>query len=238
VHVSVKSQILILRTGFDDIQNYDKDGWYYITELHKFVNGGMSDMSFIDSVSGIVNRGCHNPPCATGEVDGLLDRRANFESILAAVGLPSVVIEERPPSTLPPVSSSINAPQVPIPSIATPDVSSSMLTQLIDELKHKQEILEQKVLFYPNVYGVNVKSDIYTFDSLLDSLAYAVDVGYDGKFFYTNNSSLKYGLVNLAAFLSQSITESIYYNACEEFHLDSIGTKYAISNSCGQFGNR
>ncbi|KAL7478358.1 hypothetical protein ACHAW6_004124, partial [Cyclotella cf. meneghiniana] len=185
----------------ESVQNYDKDGWHYVTELHKFVNGGMSEMSFIDSVSGIVNRGCHNPPCATGEVDGLLDRRANFESILAALALPSVGIGERPPSTLPPFSSSSNVPPVPIPSTATPDASSPMSTQLIDELKYKQEILEEKVLSYQNI------------------------------------SSLKYGLVNLAAFLSQSITESIYYNACEEFHLDSIGTKYAISNSCGQFGN-
>ncbi|KAL3786230.1 hypothetical protein HJC23_002481, partial [Cyclotella cryptica] len=221
----------------ESVQNYDKDGWYYLTELHKFVNGGMSDMRFIDSVSGIVNRGCHNPPCATGEVDGLLERRANFESILAAVGLPSVGIEKRPPSTLPPVSSSINAPQVPIPSLATPDISPSVLTQLVDELKQKKEILEQKVLSYTNLYGIKVQSETYTFESLLESLAFSVDVGYAGKNFYTNSSSLKYGLVNLAAFLSQSITESISYDACEEFHLDSTGTNYAISNSCGQFGN-
>ena len=32
-----------------------------MTELHKFVNNGMVDMSFIDAISGIVNRGCHNP---------------------------------------------------------------------------------------------------------------------------------------------------------------------------------
>ena len=44
-----------------DVQSYNKDGWYFMTELHKFVNNGMVDMSFIDAISGIVNRGCHNP---------------------------------------------------------------------------------------------------------------------------------------------------------------------------------
>ena len=40
-----------------DVQNYNVDGWYYKAELHKFVNSGMKDMSFIDAISGIVNRG-------------------------------------------------------------------------------------------------------------------------------------------------------------------------------------
>jgi hypothetical protein len=30
-------------------------------ELAEFVEGGMQGTSFIDAVSGIVNRGCHNP---------------------------------------------------------------------------------------------------------------------------------------------------------------------------------
>ena len=30
-------------------------------ELRKFVEGGLKDRGFIDAVSGIVNRGCHNP---------------------------------------------------------------------------------------------------------------------------------------------------------------------------------
>jgi len=47
----------------------------------------MMGNAFIDAVSGIVNRGCHNPPCVTGTVDGVADRRANFESVLTAMGL-------------------------------------------------------------------------------------------------------------------------------------------------------
>jgi hypothetical protein len=51
------------------------------------VDGGLVGNAFIDAVSGIVNRGCHNPPCATGPVDGLDDRRANFETVLRTMGL-------------------------------------------------------------------------------------------------------------------------------------------------------
>eukprot|EP00956_Cyclotella_meneghiniana_P033961 scaffold100636_cov60-Cyclotella_meneghiniana.AAC.2 len=58
----------------ESLQSYDSDGWNYMEQLHAFVNGGLSDPSFINAVSGIVNRGCHNPPCATGEVDGLMER--------------------------------------------------------------------------------------------------------------------------------------------------------------------
>ena len=47
----------------ESVQSYSKDGWDYLTELRAFVEGGLSDTSFIDGVSGIVNRGCHNPVC-------------------------------------------------------------------------------------------------------------------------------------------------------------------------------
>ena len=45
----------------ESVQTYNEGGWDYTTELRKFVEGGMIGTSFIDSVSGIVNRGCHNP---------------------------------------------------------------------------------------------------------------------------------------------------------------------------------
>lgn len=45
----------------ESVQAYNEGGWDYTTELINFVNGGMSGNGFIDGVSGIVNRGCHNP---------------------------------------------------------------------------------------------------------------------------------------------------------------------------------
>mmetsp|Transcript_28712 Transcript_28712/g.60380 ORF Transcript_28712/g.60380 Transcript_28712/m.60380 type:complete len:514 (-) Transcript_28712:81-1622(-) len=66
----------------DQVQEYSVGGWSYKDNLKKFVEGGMSDTSFIESLSGIVNRGCHNPPCATGAVDGGYERRGNFDKAL------------------------------------------------------------------------------------------------------------------------------------------------------------
>jgi len=45
----------------ESVQPYNEGGWKYKDELAKFVEGGMQGTSFIDAVSGIVNRGCHNP---------------------------------------------------------------------------------------------------------------------------------------------------------------------------------
>lgn len=45
----------------ESVQSYNEGGWDYMTELHNFVQGGMTGTAFIDAVSGIVNRGCHNP---------------------------------------------------------------------------------------------------------------------------------------------------------------------------------
>jgi hypothetical protein len=69
------------------VQNYNEEGWIYLQALRDYVDGGMIDTDFIDAVSGIVNRGCHNPPCASGPVDGLSDRRDHFEAVLSAMGL-------------------------------------------------------------------------------------------------------------------------------------------------------
>lgn len=72
------------------VQPYEKGDWNYIAELKKWVDGGMdrSDTAFIDGASGIVNRGCHDPPnCGTGELHGGANRVANFKKVLSAMGL-------------------------------------------------------------------------------------------------------------------------------------------------------
>ena len=64
------------------LQTYN-DGWSYMDNLKAFVRGGMTDDAFIDSVSGIVNRGCHNPPCGSGSLDGGYERKENFKKVLS-----------------------------------------------------------------------------------------------------------------------------------------------------------
>lgn len=69
----------------ESLQSYDERGWNYMNELHNFVDGGMADHLFIDAISGIVNRGCHDPPCGTGEVDGKHERAGNFQKVLSTL---------------------------------------------------------------------------------------------------------------------------------------------------------
>jgi hypothetical protein len=81
----------------ESLQGYNVGGWDYITELKKYVDGGMMGTSFIDSVSGIVNRGCTNPPCFAGgeSVDGGPEREQNFHKVLKELHMsPSLVMED------------------------------------------------------------------------------------------------------------------------------------------------
>eukprot|EP00929_Paragymnodinium_shiwhaense_P056178 TRINITY_DN28125_c0_g2_i1.p1 TRINITY_DN28125_c0_g2~~TRINITY_DN28125_c0_g2_i1.p1 ORF type:complete len:269 (+),score=30.04 TRINITY_DN28125_c0_g2_i1:706-1512(+) len=74
----------------NSVQPYSSSGWSYRAELKKWVDNGLrrADTSFINAVSGIVNRGCHNPPsCGTGELHGGANRIANFHKVLDALRL-------------------------------------------------------------------------------------------------------------------------------------------------------
>lgn len=57
----------------NDVQSYvDKDGWVYMEKLKNWTDAGMkiADTSYINACSGIVNRGCYNPPCGGNPMDG------------------------------------------------------------------------------------------------------------------------------------------------------------------------
>lgn len=72
----------------NSVQPYSKEGWQYLDQLKSWVDNGMSlaDVGFIDGASGIVNRGCHNPPnCGTGPLHAPAERRANFKTVLQAM---------------------------------------------------------------------------------------------------------------------------------------------------------
>jgi len=74
-------------TGFfewiERIQQYPD--WDYISNLRKFVDGGMNDDSFIDTVSSIFTLGCHQPNCSYLTVTKKEERRANFKLILEII---------------------------------------------------------------------------------------------------------------------------------------------------------
>jgi len=74
----------------NDVQSYvDKDGWNYMSKLKNWTDAGMNtdDLSYINACSGIVNRGCYNPPCGGNAMDGGAARAANFATVLKALKL-------------------------------------------------------------------------------------------------------------------------------------------------------
>ena len=74
------------------VQAYTNEGgpyadWNYYEELKKYVDGGLKGAEFINDVSGIVNRGCPDVACETGEVHNIKERQANFKLVLEKLGL-------------------------------------------------------------------------------------------------------------------------------------------------------
>merc|ERR1712210_448689 len=58
-------------------------------KLRNWTDAGMNiaDESYINACSGIVNRGCYNPPCGGNPMDGGKERAANFATVMKALGL-------------------------------------------------------------------------------------------------------------------------------------------------------
>jgi hypothetical protein len=65
------------------VQRYSSPNWQFDEKLIEFVDNGMvDDYSFIDSVSRILSRGCHEYDCSEFEVRMLDRRRSNFYLII------------------------------------------------------------------------------------------------------------------------------------------------------------
>ena len=76
-----------------------------------------------------------------------------------------------------------------------------------------------------------VPSDVYRYQDLLDGLRVMYNDGVANKFFYMGDDTPEghlYGLVNIAAFLAQSMKETIQYNACDENSWDLVNGKYPL----------
>jgi hypothetical protein len=90
--------------------------------------------------------------------------------------------------------------------------------------------------------GRPLSSTASTFDynSFKESLHTMITTPIDNKSFYIGSSDQTngrvYGLVNIAAFLSQAVIDSIQYGSCDEVNIDLINGILPISNACGQNG--
>jgi hypothetical protein len=131
----------------DRIQSYSDSDWDYFSKLQQFVDGGMTDESFFESVISIFTRGCNSSDCSSIEVTLSEERKENFMLVLGIFGLPAItssptnIPTEDPmtqtPSTLSPVKSilppslslvepsSIQLASLPTPMPTTPEQPSS-----------------------------------------------------------------------------------------------------------------
>ena len=103
---------------------------------------------------------------------------------------------------------------------------------------HKDGI-DSNILVSETPENAWIQSTVYRYNDFLEGLRVMYSDGIANKFFYMGDESSQghlYGLVNVAAFLAQSMKETIRYNACDENSWDLINGIYPLSNSCGQLG--
>lgn len=122
-----------------------------------------------------------------------------------------------------------------------PSEAVGVIDEKLEDPKTKARFSDM-VLLSEHPSGEMWPSYLYTWDGFqraLKKMTSGVGPG-EKNFFYVGDGysgkSLEYGLVNLAAFVAQCVTQSIYYDACDENSWDMVDFRYPLSNSCGQQG--
>jgi hypothetical protein len=118
------------------------------------------------------------------------------------------------------MGSNVNAkPPNPAPAPKPPASPTAARSNTLKILQSKNSILTEKILMYDDPINGKIQS-VYTFDGLISGLNIMGSKGVNGKTFYLGNDDKPngslYGLANIAAFLAQSMKETIKYNACDE----------------------
>ena len=106
-------------------------------------------------------------------------------------------------------------------------------------LQQSKSDIDKKLFLYQNPTMKWEPSSVYRYDGFLAGLRVMYTDGVANKQFYMGDSSPngpQYGLVNIAAFLAQSMKETIKYDACDENSWDRVNGRYPLSNACGQLG--
>ena len=100
------------------------------------------------------------------------------------------------------------------------------------------------VFQYQTPKGGWLPSTLYTWADMISGVKVMATQGIGNQSLYIGEGhNFKYGLVNLAAFLGESMKETIMYNACDENNWSDPkeagivgGAPYPSSASCGQGG--
>ena len=120
--------------------------------------------------------------------------------------------------------------------------SSSSASQTLAILSSVSKEIDTKLFLYETPTLDKVPSTVYKSSGLAKGLEVMNTQGVAGMYFYLGDGGSRgyeYGLTNIAAFLAQSMKETIKYNACSENNWDLYGDSgYPLSNACGQLGQR
>ena len=107
--------------------------------------------------------------------------------------------------------------------------------RVFEILDAKSSAIDGNLFLYQGVEP----SAVYRYAGFIDGLAVMVEDGVNRKHYYLGDDSPNghlYGLVNIAAFIGQSMKETIQYDACDENSWDYYDSQYPLSNACGQLG--
>lgn len=98
-------------------------------------------------------------------------------------------------------------------------VLSSTHANLIQSLDVVKADIDNDILLYQTPAFQWIPSTVYRYDDFRESLNIMAEEGVAGKTFYIGEdieNGHVYGMVNIAAFLAQSMKETIQYDACDE----------------------
>ncbi len=130
-------------------------------------------------------------------------------------------------------------------SLESSEYEDYFINEVEEWISKRQTQIESSVLISYDSQGNVYPSTQYLYPDFLNTLrSMSVDGvggGDDKIFFYTGQTDQKgivHGLVNVAALIAHAMATSIRYDVCDEFNIDATDDteKYAISNSCGQWG--
>ena len=106
--------------------------------------------------------------------------------------------------------------------LATPPQSKrrlNIINDLIQSLDTVKTDIDSNLFLYQTPAFQWIPSTVYRYDDFRESLNIMSTEGVAGKTFYTGEdveNGYVYGMVNVAAFIAQSMKETIQYDACDE----------------------
>ena len=171
--------------------------------------------------------------CVGGETREPTSKPSNEPTPVPITPIPT----DAPLPTTPSPTKDPSSPTTTPTTKSVPDNDPDTLTEVYRILEERRDVLDNEIFLYQG----SEPSTVYRYDGFVAGLRVMTESGVAGKFYYLGNADDNahlYGLVNLAAFIGQSMKETIQYDACDENSWDLVDGKYPLSNACGQLGQK